>query len=422
MKKWLCILLTVGFIAGVMADAAIADERLKLSGSMRVRGWMTDDFDYDSRVDDEENFWDQRFRLAAAIQASEHVSGHLRFDFAEDFWGSDNWGGSRYGESSELQVDRAYLQIADDWFTFRAGQQYLGLGQSIVYDNNGTGLMMMFKLPVTITLGYTKEDEGGSKTDRNSPTSTALDTEDTDHYFAQVGWASDMWSVDAYYAAQLDDSPASDEPSVFGAVVKANLGMFNIGLEGSFFGGEVGTGASKVDYVGTQFWGEITANLTEQLKLGVDLIYAKGTDDPTESQITFLSDFGSFVLEDRGPFQTDISTLGADTVFDVGSVGATLGGEDHQGSVGAGLFADFAFMEGLMLHGQFMYLTAQEDNRAIGQVVDSITIFNIGAEYEIMPKATVAAQYHHLSPDLVSGISPDADEATAAVLRFQIKF
>ncbi len=422
MRKWLCILLALGFIAGFVAEAAIADERLKLSGAVRVRGWITDDFDFDSTTDDEEKFWDQRFRMAAAIQANENVSGHLRFDFAEDFWGSDNWGGSRFDESSELQVDRAYLQIADDWFTFRAGQQFLGLGQDIVYDNQGTGLMATFKLPVTIRLGYTMESEGGSRTDTSSPTSAALNTEDTETYFAEVGWASDMWSVDAYYATQVDDSPAADEPSVFGAVVKANLGMFNIGLEGSFFGGEVGTGASKIDYVGTQFWGEITARLTEQLKLGVDLVYAKGTDDPTESQKVFITDFEDWSLEDRGPFNTDILTLGADGVFDVGYVGAELGFNDHQGSVGAGIFADFAVMEGLLLQGQYMYLTPQEDNVAIGQVVESISLFNIGAEYEIAPKATFAAQYHYLSPDLDSSVSPNADEATAIVGRFQIKF
>jgi hypothetical protein len=412
MKKLIFVALAVVFAAGFIAEAAIADERLSLSGSMRVRGWIKDDFDFDGNSDDDERFWDQRFRVGATIQAAEGVSGHLRFDFAEDFWGSDNWGGSRFDESSELQVDRAYLQIDKEMFTFRAGQQYLGLGQSIVYDNNGTGLMLQLKLPVLVTLGFTKEDEGGSKVDQAA-------TDDVDHYFAQVSWASDMFGVDAYYAKQTDGKPTDVEPHAFGAVVKANLGMFNVLVEGTIFGGD---DAAGTDFIGTQFWGEVSANVTEQLKVGVDLIYAKGTDDPNEDQLTFLTDFGSFVLEDRGPFQTDISSLGADTVFDVGSVGAALGGTDHQGSLGAGIFADFAVMDGLMLQGQYMYLKAQEDNIAIGQIVDSISLFNIGAEYEIAPKATVAAQYHYLDPDLDGAAGVDSDAATAIVWRFQIKF
>ena len=164
MKKLTICLLAVVFIAGVFAQSAIADDRLSLSGSMRVRAWSLEnysDFDSDNGTD-KLQYWDQRFRLAATIKVAEGVTGHLRFDFAEEEWGNDDWRTVRYVGDNELQVDRTYLQVEKDLFVLKAGQILFGLGNYIVYDSQRTGVGLTLKLPVTVTLVYTKEDENGS--------------------------------------------------------------------------------------------------------------------------------------------------------------------------------------------------------------------------------------------------------------------
>ena len=169
MKKLLIVLLAFALVAGLFTVAA-AEDKLSLSGTMRVRAWAMENY---SDFDDNDNgddlaYWDQRFRLAATIKANDAVSGHLRFDFAEDTWGSDNWsgagsrGGSRYGAGSELQVDRAYFQVhLADWATVKAGQLFFSTGDRyIVYDNNCTGAVWQLKFnPVNVDLHYSKLNE-----------------------------------------------------------------------------------------------------------------------------------------------------------------------------------------------------------------------------------------------------------------------
>ena len=134
MKKFTILAIAAIFTIGMIADVAVAEERLALDGSMRVRAWNWSVADADDA-----NYVDQRLRVGATINVADGVKVVTRMDFAEDFWGSDNWASFRYNENTELQVDRAYLDVTKGMVNVKAGQALFALGNYIAYDNNGTG-------------------------------------------------------------------------------------------------------------------------------------------------------------------------------------------------------------------------------------------------------------------------------------------
>jgi hypothetical protein len=407
MKRIFIIALATLFVAGMFAETALAEERLVLTGEVRVRAWDTSgisadiDPNEDGDLTDSEfteidqNYFDQRFRVGATINAAEGVKGVLRFDFAEDKWGSDNWTGVRYNETSELQVDRAYLDVTKGMFNVKAGQQLIALGNMIAYDNNTTGLSLTLKTPVTVTLAYTKEDERGSLQDEDDD-----GNEDLDSYAIQVGFAQDNFGVKGFYAALKDGNDEGIEPNVFGIAANATLGMLSFKAELDVFGGEIG----DVDVMGTQFWGNIEAAVMDNLKLGVDLIYSDGNDTDDEVKLTALNDWGDWLLADRGPFNTEIANLGTADAMDpdifgivgdvldatgVDTAGLPVGGQG--GAIGGGVYAVFTAMEGLDIYGQVMYLSADEDSET--WLYDDVTVFNLGADWMFAPNAHLWLQY-----------------------------
>ena len=108
MKKLLVVFLVLAFAAPVIP--VMADDTLELSGSMRVRAWS----DTNSNYSDDDNrdlaYWDQRLRMQGVINAADGVKAVFRVDLAEDTWGSANWGGARYDETTELPAPRIWKE------------------------------------------------------------------------------------------------------------------------------------------------------------------------------------------------------------------------------------------------------------------------------------------------------------------------
>jgi len=412
MKRIFVIVLAIMMVAGM----AYAEDRLQLTGQMRVRAWDTSgksvnwDLDADgmptdaTTVDDvDQSYFDQRFRVGAEINVADGVKGVLRFDFAEDAWGSPDWEGSRYGSGTELQVDRAYLDVTKGIVNVRAGQQLLPLGNYIAADGNQTGLLLTLKMPVTLNLAYIKLDERDSYEDEEDD-----GTADLDAYAAQLTYAQDNFAVQAFYATVKDGNDDGLEPNVIGFTGKVNVGIVTIKGELDIFGGEIGKNvlgtADDIDVMGTQFWGNAEAAVMDNLKVGVDLIYSDGNDsDGDEIKLTYLSDWGDWVISDRGPFNTDITPLGGADAMDPDIFGAAssylearMGGAvpnvgGQGGAIGGGVYATFTAMEGLDLTAQVMYLSADEDSDT--WFYDDATIFNIGADYMFAPNSHLMMQY-----------------------------
>jgi len=412
MKKLWVAMIALACATGLVADMALAEDRLSLSGQVRVRAWDKENYsDFSDTTDDEESYWDQRFRMQAIVSPADGVKGVLRFDFTETQWGTGGLIGDgarpTAGTNDQFQVDRAYIDVTKGIVNVTAGQQYMGLGNNFAYDGNNTGLQFTINAPVTVRLGYSKENEGGALTD-----SEDLGTEDTDHYFVNVGYKSDVFSIDGFYAMQKDDSPAAVEPTLMGVLGRFGIGPVNVIAELDAFGGD---NADGVDYTGIQFVADASMAMSDALTLGVNLIYSDGTD-ADEIKLTRFPGafFASMYYSDFGPFATDIAPLGSGDVFDPGATEA--GRASGSGAMGGGAYVKFAPIDVLNLYGQLAYLTADED--ITGQYDDGF-IFNFGAEYLLTQNTTVAAAYNYTDIDF---IGRDADAATALVARLQITF
>ena len=397
MKKFFIIALAIIFVAPFVADMAIAGD-LSTSGSMRVRAWSIDD------GTTEKEYWDQRYRLGATFSAAEGVSAHLRLDFNENVWGNQDWSGSRSVGDNELQVDRAYLQIDQEKYKIKAGQLYAGLGGISAYDNNQYGILADIKDlgPVTLTLGFLKLDE-----DQTAPGTDLTDDspfEDLDHYIANVAFASGAYSANVFTAVQMDDTVAADEPSMFGANVKTTIADIALFVELDTFTGDSATD----DYIGTQLYVNAEMKFSDQLTGGVDLVYAEGTDDSTEIQLTQLGDnFSDWTLMDRGPFQADITDF--DDMDPSGNSG---------GSMGGGVYVDFAAMDDLLIQASIFSYSMPEDGTDPANIVDSVLGFNLGLSYDLAKNATLAAQYNTYEFD----DAVDTDAVDTIVARLQVKF
>ncbi len=402
MKKLLVLFMVLAFVAPVVP--VMADDTLDLSGTLRVRAWSKENSDWTDADTADLQYWDQRMRIQGVISPADGVKGVFRIDFAEDTWGSANWEGSRYSSATELQVDRAYLDVTKGMFNVKAGQQYMGLGNNFAYDDNALGLQFTLKTPVVVRFGYNKRDENIASNDETG-------AEDQDRYFLDVGYKSDAFSVNAFYAMQTDgDDTSQDEPTLMGVMAKFAVGPANIFAEINSFGGSVG---DTVDYVGMQFIGDVSMKFSDAFTAGVNLVYSSGEDEADEEKITKMPGaFGSCAYSDLGPFNTDIMAFGGDDVFDPAST--------NSGAMGAGVYVKFMPLDVLSIHGQFVYLTGVEDGTNDGDKMDSGMVVGLGIDYQLVQNANIAAEYLMADYDTVN--DADVEAQNVMVARIQIAF
>ena len=411
MKKIFLIAMALMMVAGM----AYAEDRLTLNGSFFVRGWDQEGYDgkYSQSYDDQDeaSWFEQRLRLGGKIAVADDVSVNFRMDIGEGVWGLDYTPGSvaRPGATgagrsgnTKIDFDRAFLKIDKEQWELTAGQQYMGLGVTQVFDVNATGFNLGFKFTdaMKLSLLYAKFDENGSTTDEN-------DTKDVERYAANFGYTADAFSAKAFYIMGSDGTDVDDSPMAFGLNGSMGLGMFNLQAEFAYLSGD--TAAGTIDYTGTQFFLGADANLTEMLKLGAEFFYAAGTDDPNEVQLTNLGDWDTFTpMGYNTPMSGFISGMPSWDVFDpFGISGGVMGGT---------LFVDFQVMEPLSLGAKIGYFSAEEDVNLPGA---ELMTYNAWIKYMIATNTYVTGTYMVSSPD---ADDVDPDDATVGVLELTIGF
>ncbi len=432
MKKLLVVVLVLGLIIPV---AATAEERLSMSGAMRVRAFdfnnVTDlgidglltDGGVDANDADHLQYWDQRFRVQTVITPADGVKAVLRTDFSENTWGTYQTRPTA-GTNDQFQVDRAYLDVTKGIVNVKAGQQHFGLGNNFAYDNNDTGIQVAIKTPVTIRLGMVKETERTQTID--GPLTFTNDeegAEDVDDYFIDLGFKNDMLGINVFYAMRSDGvsrsaTQATSEPTLMGAMATFAIGPVNIFTELNMFGGDTGVSGAEVDYVGTQWVAQGTMKMSDALTLGAHLIYSDGTNKADEVKTCRFPGafFGSTYYSDFGPFNTDFAMIGTGDVFDPKDTGA--------GAMGAGVFVIFAPMPDLTVYGALHYLTGVEDDLAL--YFDNAIDFNIGVQYTLVPNCHLALAYNYIDADVGTNVSGAGDIDTSAITglgaRMQVSF
>lgn len=448
MKRLLVVLMMVALLAAFATPAA-AEPNLTIKGEYVVQAFHGDGVASQNQGlattddNDEFDYVYQRFRVQPKFKASDNVSAHLRFDFAEGMWGQDqDFNGARADSStagwdSDIQVDRAYVDVDMQWVRVRAGLQFVPVGQTQVFRDNQPALQFNIKTgsPFSSRLAWIKASEGiGVSTDAPPTRWSRLSDEtdankDQDRYVATLEWNTDTFAANVFGVMQTDGSTNGvdnfeDEPYVVGfRLRKWTLGSFTFHGEIAQFGGDNG---NEVDYSGTQANVNGMWNLGDNLKLGLDLIYSSAQDDGEIKRTTMGNPFAAYDVRFGGTFGWDTMTYGRANgiLFTSGTPPGPLAGDVFDpfntgaGAMGAGLGAMWTPMEKLNLIGQFHYLTADDDDLAgvTGEFENGYNLL-LAAIYQLAPKTSLHATYQLVDASFMDNIDPDASNVYSLWMR-----
>ena len=414
MKKLFLFFITVALIAAFSVPAVAGDDdTFSISGQYRMEYYDKENYNNydDTDRSDFDKYFDQRFRTQFTFTPAEGVAAIVRMDWNEATWGdgftASDWSRGNVGTST-LQVDRAYVQITKEMFDLKVGQQWIGVGNAIVFDSNVPGIVPTFVFkPVSIKLIYVKNDEGGDVNDEPG-------NADTDTFGLNVSAKTETFSAGGFYVQKNDhaSSAIAQSPNVIGLYGGLTLGMINLKGELDVFGGENG---ANNDYVGTQVYINAQLNASEAVLGGVDFYYAAGTDDPDETQLTNISQTGSFDPYAYGPMQW-IFSPNRDT-FDPASPFAS-GGLVGAGVIGLQIYGKVKVAEPVTIQASLAYLTPEEDTVTS---LDDMMIFNLGATYAFAPKTSFSLHYNHVAVSVDNSVT-SADDATALMGLLKVSF
>ena len=442
MKKWLVLFLAVALI-GAMTVPAAAEPNLTITGEYNVSGWHAEgvasqnDGSLTTDDNDERDYVYQRFRIQPKFKASDNVSANLRFDFAEGIWGQDQGfqaNRAAYGNGSDIQVDRAFVDVDTTWLRVRAGLQFIPAGQTQVFRDNQPALQFNIHTgsPFDVRLAWIKVDEGigtGSSFDRLSDEEDQY--KDTDRYLLDLGWNTETMNFSLFGVAQTDggtgDTDADgtidnfeDEPYVVGLRARADFGGFAVHGELAQFGGDDG---NNTDYAGTQFNVNGMFKLGDSLKLGLDLIYSSAEDGGDEKLTYMGNPFASYDVRLGGAMGWDTMTYGRANGFLYSGLTAGPGPlpgdvfdpfETNTGAYTVGLGAMWTPAELFSLIGQVHYMTAADDDLKNADGTDQIGEFENGYNFllvgifNITAKTDVRIHYQRVDASFMDNRDPDA--------------
>jgi len=430
MKKLLMVALVLGLVLS-MAQVTVAEDRLKLDGSLRVRAINTDNNTGVNDADDNEKWIDSRFRLGMTLTVAEGITANLRADYQDDaVWGLDvnsigrpEAADRQYASSKTISIDRMFIRIERDMFIYQGGQIFQSFGvprAASAYQPQNTGMALRLKLPVMVDLNYFKLSENGSKRDE-------LDAEkDADIYGIQGQFASDAFTVGAFYVLQNDQHKSSvagakseDSPTTIGVWGLAKLGP--VALKGSLdmFGGSYkvanATGKDEIDYMGTQLWLNGEMGLSKAFKVGANIYYALAANkDGSEVQRTYSTDsrFGGFEPHEaffgwNDSYSALIGTRN-DTPFNPSD-------GDNAGSVSGDVYVQFQATDSIKLQAQIGYFTPQDED--LTQWENSL-LTQAYVDWTFAPKCDLAAGGYYRTDSFKNDVEfKDAEVGMAAVLQ-----
>ncbi len=404
MSRFLKIMIVLLTIAAV-ATPVMAEDRLSLGGQMRVRGWYLDDEraseDYTS------SFMDQRLRIGGKFNIAEGVSVTFRFDETESAWGDQAGNGSgRFvdGTDRPMQWDRAHLDITKGMFHLRAGQQWLGFGNS-AFDAQDNGLVLDIKGAVPVTLFWMINDNNWSEINTKTVYSSKANYNSDDYYFgAKAGFKADTTAVEGYLAGQTGNG---EEVFVVGANGKFDLSAVKLEAEFEYFTGDA---SENVDAIGTQLFVDASVAASEAFTVGGQLYYALGTDKADEAQYYCLgnefSGWDSMFILGTG---LDNEKAGMGRPWDLGSA---LGYAGNTGIMAVRGYASFKASDDLTLSGSLAYAAPEEDGNT---ALDSAILVALGMKYNVMANTSLGVQveYKGISADETASMPSDPTVLTA---------
>lgn len=399
MKKMMKALVAVPVLVGLAAVPAIAEERLSLSGELRVRGWTVDDDEGIGGRD--ESYVDQRLRVMGKIKAAEGVLAVFRFDATEARWGRyPGFGSGRIpADGNSMQWDRAYIDLTKGMFNMQVGQIYAGVSPSTAVNSEDNGIQVKFNGSVPVKAFFMLDDDGYSPAVAATDTTPAIPAEDGDDAFLYaVSVAPAFGDVKTeFFGAGYNGGVTDEDVYAFGASVAAPLGMATLVGEFNFFTGDA---AEDVDAMGIQGYFGADLAITDTITIQPLFWYAQAADEG-EVQYSWLgNDYNGWdpVWEVGTWLSNEQISLGRPydwTGANAGLIGGTLK-----------VFAKVS--DALKLGASVGYLTPEDDS-----IVDADALaVAFGGSYAIMDNTSLHGQVQYLSVD---GDDVDGDGFQAGV-------
>jgi len=413
MKK-LALVLAIALIAAFYVTPVIASD-FSAGGTYRFEAVSKDPGD-----GEKSEYFDQRMRVAFNWKVNDNVSAQIRTDISEAAWGD----GYRPEQGTDtLMVDRAWVKINQGPLTLTVGQQYGMFGlEGTLWGDQFQGIQAAIDLkPVTLTLVYVKESEGGLDTDvdvtvsyddegdvddvdvdlsggGNALTDDSFN-DDTDTYGVSLGYANDAFSGGLSYATTRDEAANSDKSGV-SLHVSIPVANFTISGEGNMYFGDDGAGE---DYAGTQFWVALDGKFSDAWKGGVTAIWADDVD-ADESQLTAITDDANFVMLDwAGALGYNNSPNPSCDIFDIADA--------HKGVMGVVGDLQFAASEALTLYAKLGYAEPNESDN-----LDSKIYALANFDYAWMPAVTFSGGVAYIAPEY----DDDTNDDALVTLTFQL--
>ena len=404
-------------VAGLVVPAvAIAEDRLSLSGQMRVRAFHVD---VDS-ADDTQTWANQRLRIAGKIAVAEGVSVTFRTDITESTWGTtgsgNGFGSGRSGASQ--QWDRAHMDLTfSNGFHLRAGQQFFGTFGTNAWDSQDNGLLFDFNPGVKVTGFFVVDNNNGSSADTLQ--SGLIVAPEGDNFKAKLfvvnqskgqyatgQWNANLDTLEDFGVLVADDYTldyTNESVYLIGASGSTMLGPVILFAEVDFFTGDSYTvtfddGVNPVetedlDAMGTQVFLDASMAATDAFTVGAQLFYAAGDDE--DIQYTGLGNRfnGWDPVFDNG---TSLSNEQMDfSDYGTGSYSLNLNPFDwtnwNAGSVSGKLYGSFKASEDLTIGASAAYLTTEEDDAADADAM----ALSAGVVYSLLPNTTLQAQVQY---------------------------
>ena len=399
--------LVAALVMAAMVTPVIAEDRLSLSGEMRVRGWHTDrGFDNFTRIneagdvervrdpDNTQTWGDQRLRVGGKIAVAEGVSITFRTDITESNWGTTG-GGNGFGSGrsgSNQQWDRAHIDLTKGSFHVRVGQYYQAYGKTYALDSQDNGISADYVIgDGSINAFFMVDNDNGGK-------------DQSDAFLSGLKYSGKFdkiaLNVFAGNYKQNGNAPGSEandaEITLVGVDVTVPFDAFKLVAEVDFFDGDssqVDATGSQLDAYGTQAMLDGSFALSDAFTLGGTVYYGQGDDE--DVQITNIGNgFGGWdpVFDIGTSLSNEQISYGSP--FNIASL-AVYEGDDvvatSAGSVGGRLYTSYNVSDAFTLSGTVGYFVSEEDKIADIEVMTAAA----GLHFKLMENTSwqVLAEY-----------------------------
>ncbi|MCF6290184.1 MAG: hypothetical protein L3J03_04215 [Desulfobacterales bacterium] len=389
MKKVLATVAALGLIAGVASTASALD--LSVKGYYKLEGKMLSDASttaggvafVTNNSEGTNSWWQHDFRIYPTLTVNDHIKVMADVRLVSTSNGVANtagmWGNSM--TTNNITANKIYMEYMSPIGKIRMGTTPAGAWGSPYLNNAGAGHRLMWwpnflgDSPVSLLFFTQKmvEADGGV-----AGTGATVD-QDTDAYYAGIGYKADMGKFDMAYFHVRNGATGLDGQNLwFNA--SATVGAVNLLGELAHSFGDATATTSMDTWAGMAL---VSGQVADNVTAGAVYFFATGEDSGTDTTAALGGNGTGFNWQPlyiiTGP---DMGVFNGDSVRTPAVLQAA-------GLQAFGAFVDVAVTPQLTLHGAIGTGNADNmDTMAAGQSDDYGWEYNVGASYKLLDNLT----------------------------------